>query len=103
MLEMTEAEPLVTDLASECQGQVCPSHEAGLDAGHLRQLGLEAPDGGYADAGTHGHIYHPQLPARLPDGIQSSAGKPPAESLTRPRPSQPSPQAAPNTLNCSVS
>lgn len=74
MLEVTEAEPLVTDLALQrYKARVCSSHEAGLDADHLRQSGLETPDGGYADAGTHGHIYHPQLPARLPDGIQSSA------------------------------
>lgn len=42
---------LVTDLALECYGQVSTSHEAGLDTGHLGQLGLEVPDGRHAERG----------------------------------------------------
>lgn len=59
-------------VTSEGKDQVSSSHEAGLDAGHLGQLDLEAPHRSHVDTRAHSYIEHPELLAHLPNGIQCS-------------------------------
>lgn len=60
---------------SECQNQVCASHEAGLDADHLGQLPLKVLDRRHADAGTHGYVQLLELLAGLCSGSQCPVGR----------------------------